>query len=97
LYIGLGLGLKLVAAFCTNFVTDLLASSNLKSGTPEVLFEFEPTVLGIILYFFSSAVVPALGEEFMCRGVILGVLRPFGTKFSIVISALIFGLMWSVS
>ena len=93
LYIGLGLGIKLVAAFCTNFVTDLLASNNLKSGTPEVLFEFEPTVLGIIFYFFSSAVVPALGEEFMCRGVILGVLRPFGARFSIVVSALIFGLM----
>jgi len=49
--------------------------------------------LGLFLYFLSTAVVPALVEEFALRGVIMQPLRRYGDTFAILASAVIFGLM----
>lgn len=48
---------------------------------------------GFMLSLISTVFVPALVEEFACRGLILGSLRKFGEGFSILISALLFGFM----
>ena len=45
------------------------------------------------LYVFNATALPALVEEFTYRGVVLGSLRPFGDRFAIVVSALLFGLL----
>ncbi len=50
-------------------------------------------ILGFLLTFISTAVVPPLVEEFACRGLILGSLRKFGDGFAIIVSSVIFGLM----
>lgn len=50
-------------------------------------------ILGFIISFIATAIVPALVEEFACRGIILGSLRKFGDGFAIIVSSVIFGLI----
>lgn len=47
----------------------------------------------IILTFIVYTALPALAEEFLVRGVLMGVLRPLGDGFAIVASAAVFGIM----
>lgn len=51
------------------------------------------TTAGIILLYFSTAVLPAVLEEWAFRGVILKNLLPYGRKGALIISALLFGIM----
>lgn len=48
---------------------------------------------GILLFFLSTAVVPALIEEMALRGIIMQTLRRYGDMYAIICSALIFGLL----
>ena len=48
---------------------------------------------GIFIAVLSIAVLPAILEEVVVRGIIMQPLRRFGDKFAIVASALIFGIM----
>lgn len=50
-------------------------------------------VFGFLLSFIATAIVPALIEEFACRGIVLGVLKKYGQTFAIISSSLIFGIM----
>lgn len=50
-------------------------------------------IFGFFLVLISTVIVPALVEEFACRGLILGLLRKFGDGFAIITSAILFGLM----
>lgn len=49
--------------------------------------------LALVLYGVVIAVLPAFAEEFAFRGVVLGLLRPFGQTFAVVGSAFVFGIM----
>ena len=49
--------------------------------------------MALVLYGFVVAVLPAFAEEFAFRGVVLGLLRPYGQTFAVVGSALVFGIM----
>lgn len=55
--------------------------------------ETPKSVGGVLLFFLSTAVVPALVEEMALRGIIMQPLRRYGDWFAILCSALIFGLM----
>ena len=48
---------------------------------------------GFMLTFISTAIVPALVEEFACRGLMLGSLKKYGEGFSILASSILFGIM----
>lgn len=48
---------------------------------------------GFLLTFIATAIVPALVEEFACRGIVIGLLRKYGEAFAIVTSSIIFGVM----
>lgn len=50
---------------------------------------------GLMLSVLATIIVPALVEEFACRGIVLGMLRKFGDTFAIIASAVMFGLMHS--
>ena len=50
-------------------------------------------IFGFLLSFIATAIVPALVEEFACRGIMLGLLKKYGEGFAIVTSAIIFGIM----
>ncbi len=50
-------------------------------------------VFGFLLTFIATAIVPALVEEFACRGIVLGMLKKHGESFAIISSSIIFGIM----
>ena len=50
-------------------------------------------VFGFLLSFIATAIVPALAEEFACRGVIIGLLKKYGSAFAIICSSVVFGIM----
>ena len=49
--------------------------------------------LSRVLYFCIFAILPPLAEEFAFRGVVLGLLRPYGKTLAIVGSAFVFAIM----
>ena len=49
--------------------------------------------LGFLLSVFATVAIPALVEEFACRGVVLGLLKRYGEGFAIIVSSIIFGVM----
>ena len=51
------------------------------------------SVGGTIFYFLATCIFAPIGEEFVCRGVLLSYLRKYGDWFAILISAMLFGLM----
>lgn len=50
-------------------------------------------VLGITLSILATAVVPALVEEFACRGIVMGSLRKYGDGFAVLVSSIMFGII----
>lgn len=48
---------------------------------------------GFLLTFIATAIVPALVEEFACRGIVLSLLKKYGESFAIIASSLVFGIM----
>ncbi len=85
----------LAMSLLSNFVTDILLN-NLS------LFGYENhldmtyttnTPLENVIYFLRVALLPALVEEFMFRGIILHKLRAFGDGFAVLLSSLMFGLI----
>ncbi len=48
---------------------------------------------GFLLTLISTAIVPALVEEFACRGIVLGLLKKYGEGFAIITSSIVFGIM----
>ncbi len=48
---------------------------------------------GVILSVLATVVTAALVEEFVCRGLVMGLLKKHGEGFAILVSAILFGLM----
>lgn len=48
---------------------------------------------GFLITVLTSAAIPAISEEFACRGVVYGLLKKFGDGFAIIVSAVLFGLL----
>lgn len=48
---------------------------------------------GFLLVVLSTVLVPALVEEFSCRGIMFGMLEKYGQAFAIIVSSAIFGLI----
>ena len=74
----------------------LIFSAFFGSGNVTVEAMAETTSLppyAIVLSVMSTALVPALGEEFLFRGTILSNLMPYGKTGAIIGSAILFGLM----
>ncbi len=87
-----GISLILAAAYVNSF----LFSAFFGSGNVTVEAMAETTSLppyAIVLSVMSTALVPALGEEFLFRGTILSNLMPYGKTGAIIGSAILFGLM----
>ncbi len=91
-----GLGICFVGSLATNYFAAFAKSAGFdfysyeQALEPEVLPE---GVIGVIVMVLRSALVPAIVEECVFRGVILQSLRRFGDWFAIVSSAVLFGLM----
>ena len=60
----------------------------------EVDFGENPSgIFGFLLSFIATAIVPALVEEFACRGIVIGLLKKYGETFALITSAVVFGIM----
>lgn len=81
-----------IMAICMLFLTDL-AGRNIEM--PKKLEDtFTMVLSGGVISFIAIAVLPAILEEFICRGVILrGMLHHYGERKAILFSAAIFALM----
>lgn len=51
------------------------------------------TIPGTIFYVLATCIFAPIGEEFVCRGALLGSLKKYGSWWAIIITALLFGLM----
>ncbi len=89
-------GILLGIGWCTlaNFITGLIQTV-LEPIFPIVQNELQMPegVMGFVISVISVAVAPALLEEFLFRGAIMGTLLKFGKGFAIFTSALLFGLI----
>lgn len=86
-----GIGFCAFANIATSYAAGIFESFGIEYSVsygenPDGFFGFALTVI-------STVIVPALGEEFACRGLALGVLKKFGEGFGITASAILFGLM----
>ena len=71
------------AAFFESFGTKY----SVGSSRPEI------SVLSFVMSVISTAIIPGLVEEYACRGVIMGILLPYGEGFALLSTAIIFGVM----
>lgn len=77
---------NVVASWLMNLLTMLGVSE------PEMPDLLQPTLVSLLLNIVATAVLPALVEEMIFRGYILGALRPHGDGLAIVLSAALFAL-----
>lgn len=85
--------LMIFSTFAINFISSIIQEILGITFTTGVE---DPQILGaegIFIAVLSTAVLPAILEEVVVRGIIMQPLRRFGDKFAIVASALIFGIM----
>ncbi len=60
---------------------------------PDLPQTVEPTGMSLLLNLIGTALLPALLEELLFRGMMLGALRPQGDKAAVIVSAIFFGLI----
>lgn len=90
-YIVAALGFCMFASQAGNYMANIFASFGFTF--PSMDKELPTDVLGITLVVLSTSFFPALLEEFMMRGAVLGVLRRFGDGFAVIASSAVFALM----
>ncbi len=89
-YLMLGMGMCIFAnilAYGTTVVFSLF--SLYPSDVPDTA---NGTLINWLLSLVGTAVLPAILEEVLFRGVVMGLLRPAGDRVAIVVSALVFSL-----
>ena len=86
-----GLGFCYVANLTTSLLQGILSGIITFKNPSEPILPDGP--YGLLLSVFAMAVFPALLEEFLFRGVIMGSLLKFGKPFAIFVSSLLFGLV----
>lgn len=83
--------------FCAfaNVASSIIASFLERLGIEQkdIGLENPEGIYGFLIVIISTAVVPALVEEFACRGLVMGLLRKYSDGFAIIVSAIIFGVM----
>ena len=87
----IGLAVCMIANYASNILLALFDSVGLQAMTES---EYDcDSVLDIILFYVTVAVLPALIEEFAFRGVILNIFRKYSDGLAVLVSGVTFGLM----
>ncbi len=89
----MGVGIALVSNILASLTSMFLSEINI--DVPYVPPDVGLDPFSVLLIFVSYAVLPALCEEILFRGIILQPLRKFGNGFAIILSSLAFGLAHS--
>lgn len=87
----IGIACCMLANLLTNQASSLFEKTGIEynvdfGDSPQGFF-------GIFLSVMATVVTAALVEEFVCRGLVMGILKKHGEGFAICVSALLFGLM----
>ncbi len=91
-YFLFGLGFCAFAQIAVSKAATIFESMGFSYDLPES--ENAEGIFGFLLAVISTAVVPALMEEFGCRGIMFGIAeKKGGTTFALLISSAIFGLI----
>lgn len=85
-----GLSLCAFANISAGYVDDIFRSVGIDYSMD---IEMPEGFFGFLLSVISTALVPALVEEFAVRGLLLGSLRKFGDAFAVIASAICFGIL----
>jgi len=93
-FIGLGVVGGMAIAIFANVVATWVMNWLMMFGVPEPEMPdlLQPTFISLLLNIVATAVLPALIEEMIFRGYVLGALRPHGDGLAIVLSAVLFAL-----
>ena len=86
----------LAVSFSANYITEIFMMDFRLFGldpTISTTLADSNSILEHIVYILSVSVVPAVSEELLFRGIIMGRLRKFGDGFAILASSVLFGLM----
>ncbi len=87
----IGIGFCMLSNICSSILGRIFESFGVEYNVPD--YGNPDGFFGFCLVFLSTVMIPALVEEFGCRGVIQGLLKKYGDGFSIIISAIIFGVI----
>ena len=93
LSIPIGLTICIGANIIVNIIITLFEQFGFKLSQQSDALAEPTTAFGLVITLVSTAVMPALLEEFAIRGVILQPARKYGMAFAIISSSVIFGLM----
>ena len=91
-YFLFGLGFCAFAQIAVSMAATIFENMGFSYDLPES--ETPEGILGFLLTAISTAVVPALMEEFGCRGIMFGIAeKNGGTTFALLVSSAIFGVI----
>lgn len=90
-WVGLGMGVCIGASVLTNLIVSLVKQLGYELTQPDLL-EVD-SVYTCVVIVFSTAIVPAIIEEFSMRCCSLGVLRKHGKGFAVFAVSIVFGLL----
>ncbi|MBR0415022.1 MAG: CPBP family intramembrane metalloprotease [Clostridia bacterium] len=93
LCIPIGLTICIGANIIVNLIITLFESFGLELSQQSDSLAKPQTAFALVISLVSTAVMPALLEEFAIRGVILQPARKYGMAFAIISSSVIFGVM----
>lgn len=86
-----GLGFTLASNFPSGILSRFIENSGLNPGTRSSVSMENPFV--IVLAYIAVALIPAVFEEFVFRGVILKTLSKHGKGLAIIVSSVLFGFL----
>ena len=88
-----GMGVCAVANVLGSITTSVFYSLGFSDPNSALTADASEGLLLPLIAVLAGAFLPGLIEEFALRGIILGALKKFGYSFSIIVSAVLFGIM----
>lgn len=87
--------IALTVSFTADYLTEIIQSSFSLFGIKNnvTLSTESTTAIENVLNIVAVSVTPALVEEFLFRGILLGKLKYFGNSFALIMSSILFALM----
>lgn len=86
-----GMAVCVLANFATSYLLAFLGRFGIRQ--PELPSYMDNTAVGLCLNILIFAVLPGILEEMLFRGYFLRLLRPYGTWFAVIVTAILFALM----
>ena len=90
--IPMAIGINLITSQITQVIKEIIEKNGTTVGTPDFGFS-NNSIPEIVIMFTTLCIFAPICEEFLFRGCIIQILKPYSNKFAVIISALFFGLI----